>query len=180
MTTKMHAAVKNMTGQVFNLLTVVRYIGQSPNAHALWECKCKCGEVAIKDGHYLRRTGHKTGSCGCLHQRNSVLVDDVLEEMNAHYPDHGGVKTAAHLNKVFAGRLKKEITKEMVWHKAKVLGIRVKGRKRHDFAEIKAPPKVDPWTTEEILGTEWNKLAYLMRAAPKDLVPDYLMIDGQA
>lgn len=55
---------KDITGQRFNNLTVLRYYGSNYRGDAEWYCKCDCGEIAIVIGSQLRN-GH-TKSCGCL------------------------------------------------------------------------------------------------------------------
>lgn len=49
----------DITGQIFDRLTVTRYVGGG-----LWECKCTCGNIRLATGSKLRN-GH-TQSCGCL------------------------------------------------------------------------------------------------------------------
>ena len=54
----------DLTGQKFNLLTVVEYLGNSK-----WLCECECGNVATVRTSDLTR-GH-TKSCGCLHSKHN-------------------------------------------------------------------------------------------------------------
>lgn len=63
-----HHRFKDLTGQVFNRLTVIGY-GGSERKHTIWMCKCKC-EKLVK----VRREGliaQKTRSCGCL--KNEIV-----------------------------------------------------------------------------------------------------------
>lgn len=54
----MSAFPNDISGQVFGLLTTLRYFGKSH-----WFCVCKCGrETVVLAGHL--RSGH-TSSCGC-------------------------------------------------------------------------------------------------------------------
>lgn len=55
---------KDLTGQKFGRLTAVKFVGQSAEKRALWECLCDCGNTIIVPGKSLR-TGN-TKSCGCL------------------------------------------------------------------------------------------------------------------
>lgn len=50
---------KDLTGQKFNRLTAIKYLGESK-----WLCKCDCGKETVVLGSCLK-TNH-TKSCGCL------------------------------------------------------------------------------------------------------------------
>jgi hypothetical protein len=54
----MHKLTKDITGQVFTDLTVVRYLGNS-----FWETRCVCGRLTKNTGTQLR--AGKIKSCGC-------------------------------------------------------------------------------------------------------------------
>lgn len=55
--------IKDMAGQRFGRLLVLRYAG-SKNGKAAWYCKCDCGNETIVTGDNLRQG--ITSSCGCL------------------------------------------------------------------------------------------------------------------
>ena len=61
-----HRAVKDMTGQCFNKLTVIEraddYINKNGTKDVRWLCRCDCGRKTIVRGAALRN-GH-TKSCG--------------------------------------------------------------------------------------------------------------------
>lgn len=58
---------KNLIGQLFGKLTVIRYNGRQNNQGSyLYECLCSCGESTFAVGADLLR-GHKK-SCGCLNR----------------------------------------------------------------------------------------------------------------
>lgn len=59
----MAGKVKDITGQRFGRLTVIRFV-EVKDRQAFFECVCDCGNHTIVSGHSLRR-GH-TKSCGCL------------------------------------------------------------------------------------------------------------------
>lgn len=65
--------IKNMTGQRFGKLRVIKYVGNyiSPkkSKSAKWLCKCDCGKEIIVIGKNLRKGATK--SCGCLWQKLS-------------------------------------------------------------------------------------------------------------
>lgn len=57
-------AFKDLTGQKFGKLTVIRRV-VGKYTQAFWYCKCECGEEAVCNSGNLIK-GH-TQSCGCLH-----------------------------------------------------------------------------------------------------------------
>lgn len=59
-----HLNFKDITGQQFTKLTVIKYVGLDNNKHSLWECKCECGKTIIVTKPNL--TNNTTKSCGCL------------------------------------------------------------------------------------------------------------------
>ena len=64
------SAKKDLTGQPFGRLIVIREYGRDKGGHVLWLCRClgkngdDCGKEVIVSANDLRR-GH-TQSCGCL------------------------------------------------------------------------------------------------------------------
>ena len=63
------SAKKDLTGQPFGRLIVIREYGRSKNRQVTWLCRCDCGgEVVVTSDHL--RSGH-TKSCGCL-QREKI------------------------------------------------------------------------------------------------------------
>jgi len=63
----MPPAIKE-TGKRYGRLTVLKR-GMSVKGHAIWICKCDCGNKVHVEGRELRRGGVK--SCGCF--REEVL-----------------------------------------------------------------------------------------------------------
>lgn len=58
--------VKDISGQVFGRLTVIRYSHRTENRHSAWVLRCECGkEITIPDNNF--KSG-RTQSCGCLHK----------------------------------------------------------------------------------------------------------------
>lgn len=56
---------KDLTGRRFGRLMVVRDTGERlEGGHIVWECKCRCGEMAFVTSCNLR--SGNTRSCGCL------------------------------------------------------------------------------------------------------------------
>ena len=62
----MSGHVKDLTGQTFDRLTVLRWAGtsKSKTKKALWECQCACGQIKIISSPHL--ISARTRSCGCL------------------------------------------------------------------------------------------------------------------
>ena len=62
-----HPNFKDLTGQVFNYLTVLGYAGRGNARASLWWCRCKCGNITkVSSGHLVQQ---HTGSCGCQSSR---------------------------------------------------------------------------------------------------------------
>jgi hypothetical protein len=58
--------IKNLTGQIFGRLTVLRCIGRDKWGSAIWLCHCVCGtEVPVVR---TELTSGDTQSCGCIHR----------------------------------------------------------------------------------------------------------------
>lgn len=55
---------KDITGQTFQRLTVLRYVGPDRYGQAIWLCRCACGKEALRRGGALR--SGRVQSCGCL------------------------------------------------------------------------------------------------------------------
>lgn len=63
---------EDLTGQTFNLLTVIESTGKIINGRMQWKCKCQCGNIT-----YVHSGNLKSGavrSCGCLHKQREDLT----------------------------------------------------------------------------------------------------------
>ena len=56
--------IKNLTGQKFGRLFVLRYVGSGKQHQSLFECICDCGNIIVVKGGNLVSGNSK--SCGCL------------------------------------------------------------------------------------------------------------------
>jgi hypothetical protein len=57
----------DITGQTFGFLYVIRKVAHLKKAHSyLWECRCKCGKLTLKEGCNLR-SGKSTRCNNCLY-----------------------------------------------------------------------------------------------------------------
>lgn len=59
----------DLTGQVFNRLTVLIRVGTSSNGSAVWLCRCVCGNKKEATTAHLK--GGYVQSCGCLNKEKS-------------------------------------------------------------------------------------------------------------
>lgn len=66
----------NLTGQIFNRLTVVRRATNIEDGNTSWVCKCVCTNVVVVRGYSLRRG--ITKSCGCLSAETAVNWNKAL------------------------------------------------------------------------------------------------------
>lgn len=62
----------DLKGQKFGRLTVIGRAGSTLGRHALWLCKCSCGNSKIIRGSCLRNGSTK--SCGCLRREINRLI----------------------------------------------------------------------------------------------------------
>ena len=67
------ALLKDLTGMVFERLTVISKHGRNDKGYITWLCKCECGNEIISIGGNLRKG--TTKSCGCLHRDRIRLPD---------------------------------------------------------------------------------------------------------
>lgn len=99
--------LKDLTGEKFGRLTVLKRHGSNKKGQAMWMCECECGNIKIVNGSNLR-TGHVM-SCGCLnkelakerfikHNLRYTKIYNVWRDMkyrcenknNPQYKDYGG------------------------------------------------------------------------------------------
>ena len=57
---------EDLTGKIFERLTVVKRVENDEHGRSMWLCKCECGNQKVVMGKCLRN-GH-TKSCGCLNK----------------------------------------------------------------------------------------------------------------
>lgn len=60
---------KDISGEIFGRLKVIKSVGKDKWGHYLWLCKCECGNEVVVNGKSLR-IGHSQ-SCGCLRNEKS-------------------------------------------------------------------------------------------------------------
>ena len=67
----------DLTGQKFNMLTVIEYSHKAKGNHSMWKCKCDCGNITVVDSYYLK--SGKIKSCGC------IKVNDITGQRFGRY-----------------------------------------------------------------------------------------------
>lgn len=68
---------KDLTGQRFGRLTVLKQVEERRDGKVMWECQCDCGKI-----HYVSRACLRSGytkSCGCL--REEKVAEDRHEDL---------------------------------------------------------------------------------------------------
>ncbi len=68
--------IKEMTGEKFGRLTVLRFVGINASHKATWLCECDCGNTVVVDGKSMR--SGNTKSCGCFRR------EDVTRRKRTH------------------------------------------------------------------------------------------------
>ncbi len=63
------ATIKNIIGQKFGRLTVLKHQGSDKSGRAIWECKCDCGNRKTVSSKNLRNGSTK--SCGCYQREQA-------------------------------------------------------------------------------------------------------------
>jgi len=69
----------DLTGKVFNRLTVISQVGTNQHGTKLWLCQCVCGnQTTVRTGHL---TSGSVSSCGCLYHED--LTGKIFGELVA-------------------------------------------------------------------------------------------------
>lgn len=66
----MGRTLKDITGEKFQRLTAIKYVGKDKNGKSLWLCLCDCGNEVIATLNNLQRGNTK--SCGCLNSEKTI------------------------------------------------------------------------------------------------------------
>jgi hypothetical protein len=78
------AKLKDLTGEVFERLTVISRDYSKKNGSTYWLCQCSCGNTKIINGASLKQ-GH-TRSCGCLNKECLSKRDHSLRKIKTKKP----------------------------------------------------------------------------------------------
>jgi len=57
--------LKDLTGQKFNSLTVIKRADSSRQGSSTWVCQCVCGKEIVASSDHLTRKSQPIKSCGC-------------------------------------------------------------------------------------------------------------------
>lgn len=94
---------KDLTGQSFGRLKVVRFVGIGSRRHAEYLCRCKCGIEKVISARYLR--SGQTVSCGCFGKTQHIkhgyhgtstyrswkgMIDRCYNRTNTDWHNYGG------------------------------------------------------------------------------------------
>lgn len=72
--------IKDLTGQRFGCLTVIKDSGKRQNRMVIWECQCDCGNIVNYLSHTLQ-TGRAI-SCGCLKESyGEFKINELLTKL---------------------------------------------------------------------------------------------------
>ena len=93
--------VKDITGQKFHRLLVIKDSGQRSYHAVVWECLCDCGNITYSIAGNLRRT---MKSCGCLNR-------ELFIQRNKDKAKHGMYKTKEY--KRYCENKRRELKKNL-------------------------------------------------------------------
>lgn len=85
----LHREIKNLAGQRFGRLLVIKLAYQNRRGATFWLCRCDCGNKKIIKGNSLKRG---TKSCGCLH------VERNKRQTNENHPNYKDGKTTKKIH----------------------------------------------------------------------------------
>ena len=69
---------KDIAGQRFDKLLVIRPTNQRKNGCVVWECKCDCGNITYVSYRHL--AAGDTSSCGCIASKGEQKISQILRE----------------------------------------------------------------------------------------------------
>lgn len=68
----MDKQTRDLTGQTFGQLTVIKYAGKTKRGSLMWDCICSCGNAKTVYGNGLKQGTKKC--CGCMTSRRIDLI----------------------------------------------------------------------------------------------------------
>lgn len=71
----------DLTGKIFNRLSVKKYVESDKRDRSRWLCKCDCGKENIIRGDSL--IGNKIKSCGCLQKENIIELNKIHDRSSS-------------------------------------------------------------------------------------------------
>ena len=76
---------KDLTGQKFGRLTVIKKDPEKLGGAAYWICQCECGNIKSIRGSALTTLNKPTRSCGCLNKEISAKRIDTNSQIGKKY-----------------------------------------------------------------------------------------------
>lgn len=92
--------IKDILGNKYGRLTVVKQLAERKNNKVVWECKCDCGNTTYSVKSKLE-SGNKK-SCGCLKENNKFKVGNVPINKSPLFIDNINIYTT-RLYKIYRG-----------------------------------------------------------------------------
>ena len=77
------ASFKDLTGQRFGKLVVLKRVINNRFNHTCYQCQCDCGGITIVDSTNLRNGN--TSSCGCIKSKGEMKIQQWLQQHNINY-----------------------------------------------------------------------------------------------
>lgn len=115
----------DISGQVFDRLTVIRQAGFTRSKEASWLCRCACGTERIVSGHNLRSGNSR--SCGCFRLEGLRSTSTTHGHTRGHQftPEYrtwaammGRCRNPNHERYKYYGAIGRDVYRP--WHKAAV------------------------------------------------------------
>ena len=110
---------KNLIGNVYEKLVVIKYVRNDNNGKCIWECQCQCGNKTEARGSDL--ISGKIKSCGCY---RSYIGGENIKISHKKYPKSYGFKGIGDLpggylsqikHRAYIRNLEYSVTKEYLW-----------------------------------------------------------------
>ena len=78
-----HKNMKDLSGQHFGKLTVLKLSGFTNTNKAIWYCKCDCGrEIEVRACNLI---SGNTQSCGCIQSINEANIQNILTQYKVNF-----------------------------------------------------------------------------------------------
>lgn len=96
-----HGNFRDLTGEYFGYLKILRYVGVDYSANHYWAARCPCLKTVVAQGNNLK--SGRTVSCGCIKDKEgfvrlewSAMISRFTDEKHPDWPEHGGIGRKVH------------------------------------------------------------------------------------